>query len=269
MHDTITHKRAKSINAVVVDDDDVSRRGMVSLLGEHGQVASVTPLSHNQALCWPGDWNSVDVVVVDASDEQCGFDQFPGVGVVERVRSHTALGQTTVIVMTEQFLHDGLRRRMREARADFFYPRSELGNTDILYAAVLRPTTARRGIPPTQDPEAEFRLGVTVATRVNRAVTYAVESGLSLDLARRREPRSRRWIRLRAEFNSHARLTPVTIDGRRPDRTQELPSLPQMARFLTWATKVKPSAQFGVWDASGESWNEGSSKIRFGLQSSR
>jgi len=30
-----------------------------------------------------------------------------------------------------------------------------------------------------------------------------------------------------------------TTDGRSPDRAQELPSLPQIARFLSWATKVK------------------------------
>lgn len=54
------------------------------------------------------------------------------------------------------------------------------------------------------------------------------------------EPRSRKWLRLRQEFNEEARLNPVTADGRIPDRPQALPSLPQIARFLEWATRTKP-----------------------------
>jgi len=36
-----------------------------------------------------------------------------------------------------------------------------------------------------------------------------------------------------------ARLTPMTAGGHLPDRNQDLPVLPQIARFLTWATRVK------------------------------
>src|SRR5262249_40555223 len=95
-------------------------------------------------------------------------------------------------------------------------------------------------IPPPMDPEAEFRLGVNAATRVNRAVAFASRHELDHALRERVDPRSRRWQHLRAEFNKEARLTPVTMDGRRPDRIQNLPSIPQITRFLTWATKTKP-----------------------------
>lgn len=109
----------------------------------------------------------------------------------------------------------------------------------VLRDAVLHPERARRPVPEPRDPEAQFRNGVTDATRVNRAIQYAMERDVAERIAERADPRSRRWLRLRRDFNNEARLTPVTSDGRQPDRHQELPSLPQISRFLNWATKVK------------------------------
>jgi DNA-binding NarL/FixJ family response regulator len=240
--------RAGSPHVVVVDDDDINRRGMAYLLAASPRVGAVTALSHREALEFTG-WAGVDIVVVDAADPRRAEDQFPGVAVVEAVRGHpdsrvhpsglTAAGWPVVVVVTGFFFDDAVRRRMREARADFFYHRAELADAAAFYAAVLGPRPAEAGIPPPVDPEEEFRRGVTDTTRVNRAVAYALTHGLEADLAARSEPRSRRWLRLRREFNDQARLTPVTSDGRRPDRTQQLPSLPQISRFLRWATKIK------------------------------
>jgi carotenoid cleavage dioxygenase-like enzyme len=50
---------------------------------------------------------------------------------------------------------DAVRRRMREARADFFYHRSEMAEAGALRAAVLRPDRARRAVPAPRDPEAQ------------------------------------------------------------------------------------------------------------------
>jgi hypothetical protein len=49
---------------------------------------------------------------------------------------------------------------------------------------------------------------------------------------------ARTWQRLRREFNREARLSAITSDGRPPDRTA-LPSRPQIARFLAWATRIE------------------------------
>jgi hypothetical protein len=131
---------------------------------------------------------------------------------------------------------------MTEARADAFYDRAELA--DALREIMLYLPWARRGVPPVQAPDDQFCHGVTGSTRVNRAVGFALAHDLQNQLARRSQPRSRYWLRLRREFNTHARLYPVTADGCVPDREQNLPSLPQIARFLTWATKVKTGTRY-------------------------
>jgi hypothetical protein len=144
----------------------------------------------------------------------------------------------TVIVVSEHYHDDALRRRMHEAHPDYFHDRTHLYDGADLCALVLHPAQVSSAVPPCADMEALFRHGVTAYTRVNRAVVFAREREVMELLAARLEPRSRAWLRLRKEFNREARLTPVTTDGRTPDRTQDYPSLPQISRFLTWATRV-------------------------------
>jgi hypothetical protein len=179
----------------------------------------------------------VDVLLVDAADPRNRDDNFPGVAVVEEVRRHRTRQQTLIVVITGHFFDDAVRRRMREARADLYYHRAELGDVQALRDVVLRPP-AHRPVPDPLQPEALFSQGVTEETRVNRAVAYAGEHGLETALAGDGRPR-RAWLRLRREFNREARLSPVTVDGRPPDRSQALPSRPQIARFLAWATRIK------------------------------
>jgi CheY-like chemotaxis protein len=222
---------------VVVDDDDINRRGMASLLGEDPAIDVAASLTHADAMGRPDLWDGVDAVLVDAADERDAADHFPGVRVVEEVRRHRPRGRTAIVVITGHFFDDAVRRRMREAGADFYYHRSEVGDARSLRAAVLRPG-AGHAVPGPTDPDELFNQGVTDDTRVNRAVAYAAEHELERELADPDRPR-RAWLRLRREFNREARLSAVTVDGRRPDRQQVLPSRPQIARFLRWATRVK------------------------------
>ncbi len=228
---------ARPARVVVVDDDDINRRGMASLLAEERAIDVVASLTHAEALATPGLWDGVDVVLVDAADERSRVDHFPGVAVVEEVRRHRPRGQTVIVVITGHFFDDAVRRRMREAQADFYYHRTEVGDADSLRNAVLHQDAQRR-VPGPVDPEELFSQGVTDETRVNRAVAYAASHGLEAEMAAGDRPR-RSWLRVRREFNREARLNPVTVDGRRPDRPQLLPSRPQIARFLAWATRVK------------------------------
>lgn len=224
---------------VVVDDDDVSRKGMAALLAEHPAIDVRASLRHSEAMRWEG-WDEVDVALVDAADDRAEGDQFPGVAVVQGIRKGRQPGRVRVVVVTGHFFDDAVRHRMREARADFFYHRSEVADVERLYDVVLNPC-ADRTVPPANDPEAAFRHGVTDSTRVNDAVAYALERGLPALLTERRDPRSRSWLHLRHQFNRVARLTAVTLDGRPPDREQHLPSLTQIGRFLSWATQTKAS----------------------------
>ncbi|GLY80494.1 hypothetical protein [Actinoallomurus iriomotensis] len=225
------------VRVVVVDDDAVNRHGMAALLSASDRITLAGAYDHDEALTVDDVWSEADVAIVDAADHRRTTDQFPGVAVVEHIRRHAQ--RLTVIVVTGHFFDDAVRRRMREARADFFYHRADMADAEALYDAVLRPESARRRVPEPRDPEGQFRHGVSEHTRVNQAVGYALENALEERLAEHAEPRSRRWLRLRGDFNRVARLTPVTSDGRRPDRPQDEPSLPQITRFIAWAMKVK------------------------------
>lgn len=223
----------------VVDDDDVNRHGMTGLLAAEPDLTVSVSLTHDAALAEDECWSELDVVLVDAADRRREDDQFPGVQVVRHIRRHRPPGTLIIVVVTGHYFDDAVRRRMREARADYFYHRGDMADADVLRDAVLRAEQARHAVPEPVDPEALIRLGVTSSTRVNQAVAHALGHELERELAERRDPRSRRWQRLRALFNREARLTPMTSDGRLPDRRQDLPSLPQIKRFLDWATKVK------------------------------
>ena len=222
---------------VVVDDDDISLRGLGELLADHPAIEVAALLSHDAALQWDGSWDDVDVAIVDAADERRADDHFAGVAVVEHVRRISGTHAPVIIVVTGHFFDDAVRRRMREAEADFFYHRSEVQDTASLYAAVLHPDAARMGVPDVRDPETLFRHGIVASSRVNDGVqaVRALDLAGSLGRGSRSRPRSR----LRQVFNRSARLNPVNRDGTVPERQQDAPSFPQIERFFEWATRSK------------------------------
>lgn len=233
---------APALRVVVVDNDDVNRSGLAVVLGASQRITVVAAITHQEATDSRALWHDADVMIIDPADHRQDGDQFPGVAVVRQVRAIRPSGDLIIIVITGHFFDDALRRRMREARADYYYHRGDVADATRLRGIVLgagRARGARGHLPAPADPEALIKLGVTGSTRVNRAVKYALEMGLERELRERREPRSRRWLRLRHGFNVEARLTPMTSDGRLPDRRQDDPSLPQITRFLQWAMKIK------------------------------
>lgn len=192
-------------------------------------------LTHDQAMVQPR-WDEVDVAIVDAADEGNQGDQFPGVGVVESIRARGGVG-AKVIVITGHFFDDAVRWRMREAGADFFYHRIELHDAAALYRAVL--DADGPGIPAEHDPEALFRLGIGPTTKVNAAVAFSKAYSLDDPRFGRALRRARARLRYRLRFGQETGLRPVNADGRPPERGQDAPSLPQIQRFIEWATKVK------------------------------
>jgi len=229
---------AQPQRVVVVDDDDLSRRGMAELLGDRPDLQVLAALTHDQALRHPR-WDGVDVALVDAADARQEDDQFPGVEVVEAVRERGG-DRTTVIVITGHFLDDAVRRRMREAGADYYYNRIDIQDAAALYQAVLScKDQPPPGVPPEQDPEHMFRLGVTEGTRVNDGVRFAREHPVDSGLSAGRTRGARARLRYRRIFGRQTHLNPVNSDGRPPERAQEDPSISQIQRFLDWATKTK------------------------------
>ena len=125
------------MRVVVVDDDDIQRRGMAEYLADRPEIVIVGALEHGEALGWDLEWDNVDVAVVDAADPGQSGDQFPGVAVADHIRRRRAPHETMVIIVTGHFFDDAVRRRMREAGADYFFHRAELRKRDALYEAVL------------------------------------------------------------------------------------------------------------------------------------
>jgi CheY-like chemotaxis protein len=224
---------------VVVDDDDISRRGLTELIADRPELEVVGSVVHDEALEWDAEWDAVEIAIVDAADSRRDDDHFPGVGVVDHIRRRRSRDQTMVIVLTGHFFDDAVRRRMREAEADYFYYRSDLQDSADLFRAILHPEEDDLGVPEESDSEAEFRLGIGSRTRINDAVGYSHLTGLRGKLTGRDGDRSRSWSRLRTSFNDVAHLNPVNADGTPPERTQRDPSLTQIERFLQWATRVK------------------------------
>lgn len=226
------------IRVVVIDDDDLSRRGIAELLGDDGRFVVTDQLNHDDALATTG-WESVDIALVDAADTRReDDDMFPGVSVVEHIRSVRNADETTIVVITGHFFEDALRLRMREAKADLFFHRTELQDAQRLRDVLADPTSVQRPVPGLSDPEAAFRLGVVDGTRVNEGVRFARDAGWLAGLSRNGRP-SRAESRQRGEFRKRSRLNPVNSDGTPPDRNQQDPSRTQIEKFVEWATHMR------------------------------
>ena len=230
----MSDRRPARVRVAVVDDDEISRVGMAAILDRHPAIEVAAATDHDDAFRHLSAWGPLDVVLVDAADPRRSDDHFPGVEVVHQIRRSDPEGATTVVVVTGHFFDDAVRRRMREAHADLFFHRTEVQDAGRLLEIVLDPGRWRQGVPDPVDPEHLLRLGVSSTTQVNEAVRHARDSGWGTAPP---PPRSRAWVRLREEFDRVARLTPITSDGRPPDRRQDTPSLPQIERFLQWATR--------------------------------
>jgi hypothetical protein len=222
----------------------------VEALRGAGDLVVAGAFGHAEALAWDGDWSLVDVVVVDAADEGRRGDQFPGVGVVRRIVASTGGGERRpiLVVVTGHYLHDGLRQRMAQAGADFYFLRANLRTREQLVDVVRHPDNYRRGVVPVADLEQRRLLGVTSETALDELVAYAGEHGLDLALdgdggggAGRDDPRSRRWLRHRREMARVGRVRAVNITtGDAPRGAQSDPSWRQLRQIYRWAARIRP-----------------------------
>jgi len=226
----------------VVDDEAITRKGTASELEGQPGIDSVRTYTHDDAMRLPAaTWLLFDVVVVDAGDPRKD-DQFPGVHVVEALRSATPSRHPLVIVVTGHFFHDALRKRMREAGADLYYHRSDFAEEGSLLRAVLGPRGDSTGVPEPRRSESLFRMGVGDGSRVNAGLHWIDEhggvTGMFVGASRYSA------YALRKTFNEIARLDARNRDGTRPDRNQDVPSRHHIARFHHWATRINDGADW-------------------------
>jgi CheY-like chemotaxis protein len=229
---------------VVVDNDPIMRAGTRSILEADPRIDLVAAVDHDTALSWTAEWAEVDVAIVDASDQRRDGDQFPGVGVVRSIRR---LGvPVATVVLTGQYLHPGLRRRMWEAGADFFFPRDEGMTEAELASVVLNPDEHRRmrhaqiSLPG--------GLGVTRETMVNDLVerlgAEELRNALASERRKKSDPhgeRSRWWNQLRRLAGGPAGLVPVKASGAQAVDIA-MPSVVQLRKFWTAMTRADTSS---------------------------
>jgi CheY-like chemotaxis protein len=221
---------------VIVDDDVWVRGGRAQALSGVDGIEVVATVSHAEALDRPELWDGVDVVLVDAWDPRAGFDRFPGVRVVEAIRS-VGGPDVMVIVITGHVINDMLRLRMAEAGADFFYGHDDVSNLDQLLAVITCPDDERR---PELDPDRLELLGVrpgsqpnAVLNRVSDQQWQAAFSGQS----QKSLPLSRRAImRIRRELGEVGRVAPSTGTSRQA----RWPEWQQIVRVVNLARGAGP-----------------------------
>jgi DNA-binding NarL/FixJ family response regulator len=214
------------------------RRGQVDALRSVPDVEVVAAVDPCEARTWTTEWDTVDVVVVDAYDEREDWDRFPGVAVVEAARARRRPEDLLIVVVTGHVMNDLLRLRMAEAGADFYYGRSDVRSLSALVRAIVDPEQARRVTPGDRNRLAT--LGLRSTSRPNRALAYVRESGLadafaagggqkSLDVSRRK------IIMTRERLADLAGLDPLGDDVGGPERARHIPTWREVVRFINRA----------------------------------
>ncbi|MHB8219307.1 MAG: helix-turn-helix domain-containing protein [Acidimicrobiales bacterium] len=200
------------MRVAIVDDDLWVRHGRAAALGREPGY-EVIEMSPREAIAFGASWAEIDVALVDAHDATEPFDRFPGVRVVEAIRSDPGENPTLIIVISGHFGNAFLRLRMAEAGADYFYRHQDVKSLDLLLAAIEKPDPARRVRTP--EPSVLAKLGLGPRSRPNAALHFLEDEGLVDVFEGRRSQKtlalSRRSImRVRREMARLAGLSPAS-----------------------------------------------------------
>jgi CheY-like chemotaxis protein len=229
---------------VLIDDNQLTLDGYAATLGHHPRVDLVAAIGHDDVFAMDRTWSEIDVVVVDAADEDRPGDQYPGVAVVRHIRANQGERRPTIVVVTGHFFDDGLRHRMAQADADFFFLRPEIRSSEKLMDVVLNPHHYLRGVPPVADKDQEQILGVTGRSDLEEFVDYVqrheLETTLDVGAAVRPPTGRRSLMRHRHELTKAAHISPVNLTtGHTPAGRQDDASIRQLRRIWGWAARVK------------------------------
>lgn len=227
---------------MLIDDNELTLDAFAAPLRRCAGVDLVAAVGHTDALAIES-WSDIDVVVLDAADEKRVGDQFPGVGVVRHIRARQGLARPVIAIVTGHFQNDGLRRRMAEVDADFFFHRANLRSVDILTDFVLDPDVYRRAIPPVSGDARDVAPGLTHRSRVDELVSYVERYELEGELMETRTGHGatsrRAWLRHRRALSEIARIDAVNLTtGTSPRSEQRYPSIHQVRRLWLWAARV-------------------------------
>lgn len=188
------------LTVVVVDQNLWVRLGRSAALVEQGGF-EVIHLDHRSAMELGPGWSTIDVALINAHDDAAPFDRFPGVGVVEALRSQGKPTATAILVSRLE-ANPYLALRLAEAGADYCYRHEQVAAPEGMVRVITEPTSDHRVVRPNRAALASIGLGPEA--RANAALRFIVEEGLDGAFDGRRSqkalPLSRRTImRVRRE----------------------------------------------------------------------
>jgi DNA-binding NarL/FixJ family response regulator len=194
----------------IIDDDYWTLQGQRARLTDHRAIEVVATVGHAEAIAWTTRWNDIDVAVIDAYDPEETFDRFPGVGVVESLRRHRTVRQTTAVVISGHMHNQLLKQRMFEAGADFYYHRSDVQTVDALIAAIQSTPTDNRATEA--DPTRLRQLGLRPGSRPNAAIVEVINADMQdalnpIESQKSSDASRRAFINLRERVERHSKLS--------------------------------------------------------------
>ena len=192
----------------LVDDDEWVRRGRGQALAELAGIEVVLSVTLVDALRLAVDaWDAVDTALIDAHDPDAGFDEFPGVRVVERIRARAGRPQPVIVVITGHVLDDMLRLRMAEDAAP--------------------------------DPGALEELGLTTASHPNAALQWVEEAGLAEVFVTAAEGESQKVLPTGRRQLQRSRQRVSDIGGIRRTAAGQRTSLPEWQQIVDVITTIR------------------------------
>ncbi len=203
---------APARRVVIIDDNAITAYGAETLLAPDPRIDVVATLTHAEAMAATLAWESIDVVLLDVTDPDQP-DQFPGIAVARKIRAIAPGPAPSLVVLTDRFAHEGLRRRLREAKADFCFLREDVRAKLDLCELVMHPERWRRTPQPEPRPP-DPNLGLNERSDVNAVIAYMAHHGLAAAWTSGNRQRTREDHHHRAELTRLARhITPMTLEG--------------------------------------------------------
>jgi len=222
----------------LVDDDEWVRRGRGQALAELAGIEVVLSVTLVDALRLAVDaWDAVDTALIDAHDPDAGFDEFPGVRVVERIRARAGRPQPVIVVITGHVLDDMLRLRMAEAGADFLFGHAHVRTVERLHAVATDPASMAEDAAP--DPGALEELGLTTASHPNAALQWVEEAGLAEVFVTAAEGESQKVLPTGRRQLQRSRQRVSDIGGIRRTAAGQRTSLPEWQQIVDVITTIR------------------------------
>ena len=167
-------------DVIIVDDDLLTRRGVLNVLGDHRSVGRRQASTLDEALAFDASfWRRFDVVVIDVHDQvkearEVGTDVYSGVSIMESIRRWGL--DLRIVAITPTRRDPLLSERLRRGGADFVHERVDFQRPSDVVDAAFHPSDRHR--PAIHAPWVLLEEGLGHCADPNRAVAVYKASPL-------------------------------------------------------------------------------------------